>query len=59
MRQVADHARLTAEAAVTGDRELAVRALALHPLVASTAKARALVDDYLIAHASQLPRFGA
>ena len=59
VRQVADHARLTAEAAVTGDRELAVRALALHPLVASTAKARALVDDYLIAHASQLPRFGA
>jgi 6-phospho-beta-glucosidase len=59
VRQVAEHARLTAEAAVTGDRELAVRALAIHPLVASTADARALVADYLIAHASQLPRFAA
>jgi 6-phospho-beta-glucosidase len=57
--QVAEHARLTADAAVAGDRELAVRALAIHPLVASVSQARALVDDYLTAHAAQLPRFGS
>lgn len=57
--QVAEHARLTAEAAATGDRELAVRALAIHPLVGSATQARALVDDYLSAHAAQLPRFPA
>ena len=57
--RVAEHARLTAEAAVTGDRELAVRALAVHPLVGSSALARALVEDYLSAHAEQLPRFAA
>jgi 6-phospho-beta-glucosidase len=57
--QVAEHARLTAAAAATGDRELAVRALAVHPLVASTERARALVADYLSAHADQLPRFAA
>jgi 6-phospho-beta-glucosidase len=59
VRQVAEHARLTAEAALTGDRELAIRALAIHPLVASAGTARALVDEYLSAHASELPRFAA
>ena len=59
VQQVAEHARLTAEAAVTGDRSLAVRALAIHPMVGSATKAEAMVGDYLNAHASQLPRFAA
>ena len=55
VRQVAVHAAMTAEAAVTGDRELAVTALALHPLVRSVNLADALVASYLEAHAEHLP----
>lgn len=58
VRQVAEHARLAAEAAVRGDAALAVRALALHPLVRSVGVAKALVDDLLAAHADHLPQFG-
>ena len=39
VRQVAAHAELTAEAAVTGNRALAVEALALHPLIRSVGTA--------------------
>ena len=42
VRQVAVHAAMTAEAAVTGDRELAATALAVHPLVRSLNLADAL-----------------
>lgn len=56
---VAEHARMTAEAAVAGDRALAVEALAHHPLVRERAVARDLVDAYLDAHAPHLPRFAA
>ena len=55
VRQVAAHAELTAEAAVTGDRALAVTALAVHPLVRSVNLADALVGAYLDAHAAHLP----
>ncbi|MBA3690036.1 MAG: hypothetical protein H0W82_01320 [Actinobacteria bacterium] len=55
--QVAEHARLTAEAAVTGDRRLAVRALVAHPLVGSPVLADELLGAYLTAHAALLPRF--
>ena len=55
VRQVAAHAVVTAEAAVTGDRSLAVRALAIHPLVRDLATAKALVDAYLSAHERLLP----
>lgn len=58
VRQVADHARLAAEAAVTGDRDLAVRALLAHPLVRSLDVAERLVDEFLAAHAAHLPQFG-
>ena len=47
VRRVAEHARLTAEAAVTGDRALAVDALAAHPLVAELTSRR---------HGGRLPR---
>jgi 6-phospho-beta-glucosidase len=57
VRQVAEHAGLTAEAAVAGDRGLAIRAMAAHPLVPSADVAAALVDAYLTAHAAYLPAF--
>lgn len=57
VRQVAEHARLAAEAAVTGDVDLAVRALALHPLVRSLGSAQGLVVELLAAHAAYLPQF--
>lgn len=55
VRQVAVHAAMTAEAAVTRDRQLAVTALAVHPLVRSVNLADALVASYLDAHAAHLP----
>ncbi|MEO8292630.1 MAG: glycoside hydrolase family 4 [Actinomycetota bacterium] len=55
--QVAEHARLAAEAAVSGDPRVAVRALVAHPLVRSPVLAEELVRAYLTAHASHLPRF--
>jgi 6-phospho-beta-glucosidase len=39
--------RTTIEAALTGSRTLALRALALHPLVPSVDTARRLLDTYL------------
>jgi 6-phospho-beta-glucosidase len=55
VRQVAAHARLAAEAAAGGDRDLALRALAIHPLVRDLATAESLVDAYFAAHAAFLP----
>ncbi len=57
VRQVAEHARLTAEAAATGDRALAVKAMAVHPLVRSLDTAGSLVGEYLEAHSAYLPQF--
>ncbi len=57
VRQVVAHAELTTEAAMTGNRALAIEALALHPLVPSIGKAESLVDAYLLAHAQFLPHF--
>jgi 6-phospho-beta-glucosidase len=50
IRQVAEHARLTAEAAVSGDRSVAIKAMAIHPFVRSIAAAERLVDAYVAAH---------
>ena len=41
-----DVERTTIDAALTGSRELAVKALALHPLVPSVSTARAIFDGY-------------
>jgi 6-phospho-beta-glucosidase len=41
-----DVERTTIEAALTGSRALAIRALALHPLVPSVSTARAIFDGY-------------
>jgi 6-phospho-beta-glucosidase len=57
VRQVAEHARLTAEAAVVGDPDLAVKAMAIHPLVHSVELAGSLVRTYLDAHADRLEAF--
>ena len=57
VRQVAAHAAAAAEAAVTGDRASAIRALAIHPLVRDLDTATSLTDAYLSAHRRLLPRF--
>lgn len=57
VRQVAAHAALAAEAAATGDRRLAVKALTLHPMVRSVEIGERLVDAYLTAHEASLPLF--
>jgi len=57
VRQVVEHARLTAEAAVRGSRRCAVLALLVHPLVRSLDVAEQLVDEFLAAHRPHLPRF--
>jgi 6-phospho-beta-glucosidase len=44
--QVKEVERTTIDAALTGSRELAVKALALHPLVPSVSTARAIFDGY-------------
>ncbi len=49
--------RLVVEAALKGSRQMAIRALMHHPLVASFELARDLVDSYLHEHARYLPRF--
>ncbi|MBX5464423.1 MAG: 6-phospho-beta-glucosidase [Clostridia bacterium] len=57
MQQVKAYEELTIEAAVTGDRETAVAALAAHPLVPGVAVARRLAEELLEAHRPHLPRF--
>jgi 6-phospho-beta-glucosidase len=46
--------RLTVDAAVTGSYNSALKALLVHPLVGSYDVARAILDDYLSAHAEFL-----
>jgi alpha-galactosidase len=50
-------AELAVEAGVTGDRDLALRALLIDQMVDDPADARALLDDYLEAEAAYLPQF--
>jgi 6-phospho-beta-glucosidase len=49
--------RTTIRAAVEGSRDLAVRALALHPLVPSVNVARRIFDEYATRHAELAGRF--
>jgi 6-phospho-beta-glucosidase len=48
---------LAAGAAVTGDRELAFRALLTHPLIGQSGLAERLLDDLLTANRKYLPAF--
>jgi 6-phospho-beta-glucosidase len=49
--------RLAADAAVTGDPALALRALLAHPLVPGKRVAENILRDGLAAHRAELPRF--
>jgi alpha-galactosidase len=49
--------KLVVDAAVTGDRGLALAALTIDPVVNSARKAEALLDDILTSHAAYLPQF--
>ena len=49
--------RMTIEAAVSGDRNLAVAAMNLNPLCPSDELANIVVDELLEAHKEYLPQF--
>lgn len=48
---------LTVEAALTGDREIALQALSLDPMVPTLSVAKRMLDDYIEAHKDFLPQF--
>ena len=50
-------AELAVEAAVTGDRKVALQSLLLDPMITDIGQAQAILDDYLTAHADLLPQF--
>ncbi len=47
--------RLTIQAAVEGSYALALKALALHPLVPSFETAKLILDDYMAQHGDYFP----
>ncbi len=55
MKSVKAFERLTIQAAVDGSYNLAVEALALHPLVPSYETARSIVEDYIVQHKEYFP----
>ena len=57
VQQIKSFERVAAEAAVTGDRDLAILALTINPLVASDTLAKQIVDEMLEAHKKYLPQF--
>ncbi|GLZ13946.1 6-phospho-beta-glucosidase [Actinomadura sp. NBRC 104425] len=54
---VHEYERLAADAAVTGDRRTALRALLAHPFVSSLRVAERILDEGLAAHRADLPQF--
>jgi len=56
MKQVKEYERLTIQAAVEGSYDLALKALALHPLVPSLSIARSILNDYCQQHGAYFPR---
>jgi len=58
LRQISIH-RLTVEAALTGDRTLALQVLCLDPHVRTIRQARAILGDGLHAYRERLPQFWA
>lgn len=59
VQQVKAYERLTVEAATTGDRDTAVKALMANPLVANYRLAGTVVDEILAQNRTLLPRFFA
>lgn len=57
VQAVKAYEQLTIEAALTGDRTLAIQALLAHPLVPSAEVATGLVKELLEAHKANLPQF--
>ena len=57
MRAVKSYELLTAEAAVTGDRHLALQALLAHPLGPDADVALDVLDDLLETNGAHLPQF--
>lgn len=55
-REVAVHS-LAVDAAVRGDRDVALQGLLLDPMIDDIDRARAILDDYLTVHADYLPQF--
>jgi len=56
VKMLGEYQALTAEAAWSGTRADAVRALASHPLVFSLSKAEAIYDEMAAAHEHRLPQ---
>jgi len=56
-RRELENASLVVDAAVTGDRQLALQALLLDPMVSDLDTARAILDDFLKDFAQYLPQF--
>lgn len=59
LHAVKTYESLTIEAAVTGDRGVALQAMVHHPLVPSIAVAKQLLDEMLLANKAYLPKFFA
>lgn len=59
LAQVKAYEILTAEAAVTGSRDLAYQALLTHPLGPAADQVQAVLDDMLETHRAYLPQFWA
>lgn len=57
MHAVKVYEKLTIDAAVTGDRGIALQALAHHPLIPSVEVAKTVLDELLEAHKPYLPAF--
>ncbi|GEM02897.1 6-phospho-beta-glucosidase [Halolactibacillus halophilus] len=57
VQQIKSFERISAEAAVTGDIDLAVLALSINPLTPSDTVAREIVDEMMEAHKDYLPQF--
>jgi alpha-galactosidase/6-phospho-beta-glucosidase family protein len=48
---------MVVDAAVSGDRQTALQALLLDPMINDIKRAQAILDDYLTAFADYLPQF--
>jgi alpha-galactosidase len=57
MRREANLVELAVDAAVTGDKQLALQALLLDPMINDIDRGRAILDDYLQSFAPYLPQF--
>ncbi|WP_153463311.1 6-phospho-beta-glucosidase [Sediminibacillus terrae] len=57
LQVVKAYEELTVEAAVTGDKGVALQALTLHPLIPSAGKAKAVLEEMLEANRHYLPSF--